>query len=57
VKRRVDEIGGSIGCESPVGAGGTTSAHPGTRFVVRFRVAKSPSDLERGVSPNPVHLD
>jgi signal transduction histidine kinase len=50
VKRRVDEIGGSIGCESPVGAGSTTSAHPGTRFVVHFRVAKSPSDLERGAS-------
>ena len=40
VKRRVEEIGGSIECQSPVEARDATSAHPGTRFVVRFRVAK-----------------
>jgi signal transduction histidine kinase len=37
VKRRVDEIGGSVECQSPVEP--ATSSHPGTRFVVRFRVA------------------
>jgi two-component system sensor histidine kinase HydH len=41
VKRRLDEIGGSIECQSPAEKGGETSAHPGTRFVVRFRVAKT----------------
>jgi signal transduction histidine kinase len=41
VMRRVDEIGGSVECQSPVETGNATSAHPGTRFVVRFRVAKS----------------
>jgi signal transduction histidine kinase len=39
VKRRADEIGGSVECQSPVIKGNATSAHPGTRFVVRFRVA------------------
>jgi len=41
VKRRVDEIGGFVECQSPVGEENATSAHPGTRFVVRFRIAKS----------------
>jgi signal transduction histidine kinase len=41
VKRRVDEIGGSVECQSPVEEGNATSAHPGTRFIVRLRVAKS----------------
>jgi signal transduction histidine kinase len=41
VKRRLDEIGGSVECQSPIEKGNETSAHPGTRFVVRFRVAKS----------------
>ncbi len=40
VKRRLDEIGGSVDCQSPVEEGNATSAHPGTRFVVRFRIAK-----------------
>ena len=39
VKRRVDEIGGSVECQSPVEQGGESSAHPGARFVVRFRLA------------------
>jgi len=39
VKRRSEEIGGSVACQSPVDKGAATSAHPGTRFVVRFRVA------------------
>jgi signal transduction histidine kinase len=41
VKRRLDEIGGSVDCESPVQTGHATSAHPGARFVVRFREARS----------------
>ena len=41
VKRRVEEIGGSVECQSPVEEENATSAHPGTRFVVRFRIAKS----------------
>jgi signal transduction histidine kinase len=41
VKRRLDEIGGSVECQSPAKEGIATSAHPGTRFVVRFRIAKS----------------
>ena len=45
VKRRVDEIGGSIECQSPVTAGDSTSAHPGSRFVVRFLAAR-PRGLE-----------
>jgi signal transduction histidine kinase len=44
VKRRLDEIGGFIECQSPAEKGDETSAHPGTRFVVRFRLAKSPKD-------------
>lgn len=40
VKRRVDEIGGSVECQSPVEERSKTSAHPGTRFVVRFRAAE-----------------
>jgi signal transduction histidine kinase len=40
VKRRLDEIGGSVECQSPVEESSATSAHPGTRFVVRFRIAK-----------------
>ncbi len=40
VKRRVDEIGGSVECLSPLAAENATSAHPGTRFVVRFRLAE-----------------
>jgi len=40
VKRRLDEIGGFVDCESPVQTGRATSAHPGARFVVRFRVAR-----------------
>jgi len=42
VKRRVDEIGGSVECHSPARVGDSTSAHPGARFVVRFRVARPP---------------
>jgi signal transduction histidine kinase len=41
VMRRLDEIGGSVECQSPLRAGEETSAYPGTRFVVRFRIAKS----------------
>ncbi|MGO8789316.1 MAG: two-component system sensor histidine kinase NtrB [Terriglobia bacterium] len=41
VRRRLDEVGGSVECQSPIANGDATSAHPGTRFVVRFRVAKS----------------
>ena len=41
VKRRLDEIGGSVECRSPVAEGGAASAHPGARFVVRFRLAKT----------------
>ena len=48
VKRRLDEIGGSVECQSPVEEGNATSAHPGTRFVVRFRVAKSSQDSALG---------
>ena len=42
VKRRLDEIGGSVECASPVEPGNGSSTSPGARFVVRFRVAKSP---------------
>ncbi|MFZ0959570.1 MAG: HAMP domain-containing sensor histidine kinase [Terriglobia bacterium] len=48
VKRRSDEIGGSVDCESPVQEGNATSAHPGTRFVVRFRIAQSAVAKEPG---------
>jgi len=41
VKRRLDEIGGSVECKSPIEDGDTGSAHPGARFVVRFRMARS----------------
>ena len=40
VKRRLDEIGGSVECQSPVEAN-APSGRPGTRFVVRLRIAKS----------------
>ena len=40
VKRRVEEIGGSVECRSPLAGENATSAHPGTRFVVRFRSAE-----------------
>jgi two-component system, NtrC family, sensor histidine kinase HydH len=49
VKRRVDEIGGSVACESPAEPGSNSSAHPGTRFVVRFRVANA-SGQPAGIS-------
>lgn len=42
VRRRVDEIGGSVECQSPINGSAAVSAHPGTRFVVRFRAAQSP---------------
>ena len=48
VKRRVDEIGGRVECRSPVEAENSSSAHPGTRFVVRFLVAKSPTSAGLG---------
>ena len=48
VKRRLEEIGGAVECQSPVNGGNSTSAHPGARFVVRFRVAKSPQDSALG---------
>jgi signal transduction histidine kinase len=51
VKRRVDEIGGSVECQSPVNEENATSSHPGSRFVVRFRKAKSPQDS--GLAANP----
>jgi signal transduction histidine kinase len=44
VRRRLDEIGGSVECQSPVEQGNATSAHPGARFVVRFRVAEKTRD-------------
>jgi signal transduction histidine kinase len=44
VKRRVEEIGGSVDCQSPVQESNATSAHPGTRFVVRFRIAEKARD-------------
>ena len=40
VKRRLDEIGGSVECQSPVEQENKTSAHPGARFVVRFRIVE-----------------
>jgi signal transduction histidine kinase len=40
VMRRLDEIGGTVECQSPLREGETTSPRPGTRFVVRFRMAK-----------------
>lgn len=49
VKRRVDEIGGSVECQSPAEAENATSAHPGTRFIVRFLVANSPTSEGLGV--------
>jgi signal transduction histidine kinase len=48
VKRRLDEIGGSVECQSPVEDGNATSAHPGTRFVVRFRVAEGRGTRDTG---------
>jgi signal transduction histidine kinase len=48
VKRRADEIGGSVECQSPVEEGNTTSAHPGTRFVVRFRVTEEHGSRGQG---------
>jgi signal transduction histidine kinase len=48
VKRRLDEIGGFVECQSPVEKGNASSAHPGARFVVRFRVAKSSNDSALG---------
>ena len=48
VKRRLDEIGGAVECQSPVNEGNPTSAHPGTRFVVRFRVAEEHGARETG---------
>jgi signal transduction histidine kinase len=51
VKRRVDEIGGSVECQSPVNEERATSTHPGARFVVRFRTAKSPP--ASGLAENP----
>ena len=48
VKRRLDEIGGFVECQSPVEEGNASSAHPGARFVVRFRVAKSSKDSALG---------
>jgi signal transduction histidine kinase len=53
VKRRVDEIGGWVECQSPAEAGNSTSAHPGTRFVVRFLVVKSPTSAGLGVRHMP----
>ncbi len=50
VKRRLDEIGGSVECESPVQSVGANAAHPGTRFVVRFRAAGS--DEPRAACPD-----
>jgi signal transduction histidine kinase len=49
VKRRADEIGGSVECQSPAEAESSTSAHLGTRFVVRFLVANSPTSAGLGV--------
>jgi signal transduction histidine kinase len=49
VKRRADEIGGSVECQSPAEAESSTSAHPGTRFIVRFLVANSPTSAGLGV--------
>jgi signal transduction histidine kinase len=48
VKRRLDEIGGTVECKSPADAANATSTHPGTRFVVRFRVATSSKDAALG---------
>lgn len=48
VKRRLDEVGGSVECQSPVNRANATSEHPGTRFVVRFRAAKSDRDSRSG---------
>ena len=47
VKRRVDEIGGSVECHSPVDEN-ASSAHPGARFVVRFRRAEGFGTRETG---------
>ncbi len=44
VKRRVEEIGGTVECRSPVEKGLASSDPPGTRFVVRFRVASGQAD-------------
>jgi two-component system sensor histidine kinase HydH len=50
VNRRVDEIGGFVKCQSPAGEeGNANSAHPGARFVVRFRIAK-PAAAEKPAS-------
>jgi signal transduction histidine kinase len=48
VRRRLDEIGGSVECQSPADAADATSSQPGTRFVVRFRVATSSKDAALG---------
>jgi signal transduction histidine kinase len=48
VMRRLNEIGGSVECQSPLRAGEEISAHPGTRFVVRFRVAKRIGIRDKG---------
>jgi len=48
VKRRLDEIGGSVECQSPVAEVNATSAHPGTRFVVRFRRAEEHGTRDTG---------
>ncbi len=45
VKRRVDEAGGSVECQSPANPRDLSAAHPGTRFIVRFRAAKSPVNV------------
>jgi len=42
VKRRAEEIGGSVECQSPA-VEGEAAAHPGARFVVCFRGARSGS--------------
>jgi signal transduction histidine kinase len=52
VKRRVDEIGGAVECHSPVAEENASSTRRGTRFVVRFRAARSPHFA--GLTPAPV---
>jgi signal transduction histidine kinase len=44
VKRRLEEIGGAVRCQSPVSGENATSAPPGTRFVVRFRLAAAANE-------------
>lgn len=48
VKRRLDEIGGAVECKSPVQEEDAVSAHPGARFLVRFRMATSPVPVVQG---------